>query len=145
MTKAFLGVTAYPGYAIGPALVLHTWNDIVATNHLKMPVIIVAPYLEKRMLDRIDKRRVYGLVVDHGSVVDPLWSFLWDIPKPSLLGCRGVYEEAKNGDLIAIDGKNYTAVVRPEGKLLAYYQGQKGGRVERDKPGVKEGSLRLGQ
>jgi hypothetical protein len=144
VTKAFLGCTAYPGYAIGPAFVLHTWSDIIATHHLKMPVVLVAPYLEKRALDRIDKRRIYGIVVDRGSVVDPLWEELWRVPKPSLIGCRGAYEATKNDDLVAIDGKNYTAVVRPEGTLLAHYQNLKGTRCPRDPKEVQDVLLRFG-
>ena len=141
--KAFRGVAVHPGFTIGPAYVVSTWRDIVATKLLRMPHIIVAPYLEKRMLDVLDVQRCYGIVVDHGSIIDPLFDDLQGVKRPSVIGCTGIYDQAQNEDLIAIDGEEHLAILAPEGNILDYYVSQKGSKCRREPHDVMQVVLRF--
>lgn len=132
--KAFPGVRAYPGYAIGEAFVVSTWNDLLAIGMAPMPVIVVAPYLEERMIDVIDLRRVYGFVVSRGSVIDPVHDKLSEVTKPSLVGCAGAYEEIRTGRTVAIDTDQEVCVLEPEGRVLEYLRARKGTRARRLEP-----------
>src|SRR5688500_4221259 len=124
--RVYKGLTAFPGFAIGPAHIVHTWNDLVATATVPMPVIVVAPYLEERMLDVIELRRVYGFVLDRGSLIDPIWEKLRDITKPSVVGCRGAYAAVQPGETVGIDGEDGVAVASPKEAAVKYFQSMKG-------------------
>lgn len=143
-TRAFRGTVAAPGFAIGPAHVCATWNDLVATAFLKMPAIVVAPYLDSRQIGTLDLQRIYGIVLERASTVDVVWEELRGVSRPSLIGCAGILEHVRSGDLVAIDPDEAVAVVAPEGRLLEYYRGRKGGRCKRDPHWVVESLRRLG-
>jgi len=128
---------------IGPAHIVRTWNDIVATRMLSMPAVVVAPYLDARQLATIDKQRVYGIALDRGSYIDPMWQELQGWNKASVMGAQGLMDAVKPGDLVAIDGEEGIVVVAPEGTILKYYQERKGTRCKRDPHWVNESMRRM--
>jgi hypothetical protein len=141
--KAFHGVICFPGFALGPAHICATWSDLVATQLLPMPAIVVAPYLDARQLGTIAEQRIYGIALERGSYVDPMWEELSSYKKPTMLGCRGILADVRQGDLIAMDGEEGVVVVRPEGRILDYCKDRKGSRVKRDPHWVTECMRRM--
>jgi hypothetical protein len=129
--RIYKGLPAFPGFAIGPAHVVHTWNDLVATAEVPMPVIVVAPYLEPRMVDIVELRRVYGFVIERGSLIDPIWEKLREVTKASVVGCKGAYAEIQPGEMIGIDGEDGVAVASPKDAAIKYFQQMKGERAAR--------------
>ncbi|MFC1706204.1 hypothetical protein ACFL59_05175 [Planctomycetota bacterium] len=129
---AFEALAPHPGYTVGPAFVWEDWSSVQSVFHQPMPVVVVASYLEIRMVQAMDLTRVLGIVVDHGSVVDPLWDELVNLNRPTLIGARGIYDSVVPKETVIVDGALGYAVLRPSAELLDHYVELKGTRPPRE-------------
>ncbi|HVY60384.1 MAG TPA: hypothetical protein VHF22_01975, partial [Planctomycetota bacterium] len=92
----------------------------------------------QKMIETVDPQRLYGIVVDRGSIIDPVYGALAAFKKPTMVGARGIYEAAQPGDLVALDGERHLAVLRPDAAVEAHYRAQKGLKCPRDPQQVTE-------
>jgi phosphoenolpyruvate-protein kinase (PTS system EI component) len=141
--QAFRGIGPYAGYAIGPAFLFRDRDSLPAARALNVPHVIVAPYLDDRLIGMLDLRRVYGLVLEHGSVCDPVFDALETIPKPSVVGARRVFEYARPGATVVVDGAEGRVVLDPAPEILAHYEALRGTRPPREDPTIREVLKRL--
>lgn len=121
------------GYAIGPAFKFYDSDSIIAARNLSLPSIVIASYIHKRMLDMLDLSRVFGFVTDHGSILDPMFDALCDVPRPSVVGARGIFEQVRNGTTVVLDAGGI-AIVDPTPDVLARYEKLRGKRPPREDP-----------
>ncbi len=154
--KRFVGLSPQRGYTFGPAFLWRGWPSLEELGRQRMPVILIADYIEQRMIENIDLTRVLGIVVGRGSVIDPVWDTLVDLSRPSIVGATGIFRGVSAKELVVVDGVEGYAFVRPTEAALAYYRERKGTSPPREHPQVqevlktmtdriREGWLRLGR
>ncbi|RME71481.1 MAG: hypothetical protein D6776_10160 [Planctomycetota bacterium] len=138
------GTCVVRGYTMGPAFVWRGWPSLRALVHERMPVIVVADYLEQHMITRLPPELVLGVVTAHGSVIDPLYEALAEgLQRPSVIGVRGVAAAARPGDLVLVDAGDGNVVLRPDPELERPFRQMKGRTPERKPAGFDEVLRRL--
>lgn len=125
----FEAVPVGRGYAMGPVFRWRGWPSVLELLHTRMPVVLVADYLDERMVAKIDVSRIYAVVVEHGSIVDPLYKVLLELDRPSLIGASGVWSQVDHGEFMIVDAAAGHAIVRPTQSLLERYKELKGSRA----------------
>lgn len=136
--QTLLGLCPVRGYTHGPAFCLEGWSSLEALAYQRTPVIVCTAYFEPRMLEKIDLTRVRGFVVEHGSLIDPLWTTLAELSKPSLIGVPGLLAAVAPGDMACIDGGEASLVLRPRPARLRKAERQRGLRPPAEPPALPE-------
>jgi hypothetical protein len=136
--RVYSGTSPYRGYTSGPAF---RWEGIASMQALYrqgLPVVLIADYLGKRELEAMELTRVVGIVIDHGSPIDPLWELLAPVARPSVVGARGIFAEVEPGETVIVDGVAAQAVLRPTDAVARRQSGLKGTAPPREPKEVRE-------
>ncbi|GIW70872.1 MAG: hypothetical protein KatS3mg102_0414 [Planctomycetota bacterium] len=135
--RIYEGVPAYRGYTMGPALLWRGWPSLPELLAARLPVVVVASYLDSGMIARLERSRLLGVVTDRGSMIDPSYEALRALERPGVVGARGIAAEARPGDLVAVDAALGTVVLRPGPELQARAAALKGRRAEPEPQGFE--------
>jgi hypothetical protein len=134
-----LGTAVFRGYTMGPAFIWRGWPSLNALVHERMPVVLVADYLEEHMIQRLPTQLLLGVVVEHGSVIDPIYELLLEgIDRPSVIGAAGCAATARPGDTVVVDAGDGNVVVRPDAEVLRPFLRMKGTSPDRSPEGFGE-------
>ena len=128
--EVFPGLAPWRGYTLGPAFLWDGWEAAPRLYALREPAIVVAPYIEEHLVDRLDPARVRGVVLDRASVIDPIWDRLAAFERPSIVGASGIWDVIRPGERVIIDGVGCRAVIRPTPPVLRRFQELRGTRPE---------------
>jgi phosphoenolpyruvate-protein phosphotransferase len=88
----------------------------------KEPVILVAPEVLPSQAALIDKRWVAGILTEAGAATGHAAILARALGIPAVSGLRGLLREVKDGDLIAIDGREGHVYLNPGPEVEAAYR-----------------------
>ncbi|MGL4553941.1 MAG: phosphoenolpyruvate--protein phosphotransferase [Gemmataceae bacterium] len=88
----------------------------------KEPVILVAPEVLPSQAAQIDKRWVAGILTEAGAATGHAAILARALGIPAVSGLRGLLREVKDGDLIAIDGREGHVYLNPGPEVEAAYR-----------------------
>jgi phosphoenolpyruvate-protein phosphotransferase len=92
------------------------------TLTFKEPVILVAPEVLPSQAAMIDKCWVAGILTEAGSATGHAAILARALGIPAVSGVRGLLREVKDGDLIAIDGREGHVYLNPGPEVEAAYR-----------------------
>ena len=92
------------------------------TLTFKEPVILVAPEVLPSQAAMIDKSWVAGILTEAGSATGHAAILARALGIPAVSGLRGLLREVKDGDLIAIDGREGHVYLNPGPEVEAAYR-----------------------
>lgn len=138
-----LGLAPRRGYTLGPAFVWEGWPSAERLYHQGMPVILIASYLEERMLENLDLTRVRGIALERASPLDPVWDKLAETARPSLVGAAGILQAVRPGDTVIVDGHAARAIVRPDAPVERRFARLRGTHPPHEPDGLREVLARL--
>ena len=141
--RLFEGCSPYRGYALGPALVFSGWPSVIEVRTAPVPVILAATYIEPKMLDFLDLARIRGIVVERGSVIDPLFEPLAELARPSVIGALGLLDAVRPGETLIVDGAEGRVIAQPDDEAIGLFTRLRGLRPPREDPRLREVVRRL--
>ena len=107
---------------VGRVLVQLTREVHDNTLDFKEPVILVAPEVLPSQAALIDRRWVAGILTESGAATGHAAILARALGIPAVSGLRGILNEVKTGDLIALDGREGHVYLRPGAEVEAAYR-----------------------
>jgi phosphoenolpyruvate-protein phosphotransferase len=89
---------------------------------VKEPVILVAPEILPSQAAMIDRRWVCGILTEAGSATGHAAILARALGIPAVSGLRGVLREVRNGDIIALDGREGHVYLNPGPEVETAYR-----------------------
>jgi hypothetical protein len=115
------GVGAAWNFTIGPTFIYEGPQSIAALQEKIDPVVVVAKYIPEEEYKKIDRTRVRGVVLEEGSIIDPVYWLLRDENRASIVSAKGALEMAVNEELCVVDGVRGAAIFGPSPRTVADY------------------------
>jgi phosphotransferase system enzyme I (PtsI) len=107
---------------VGRVLVQLTREVHENTLDFKEPVILVAPEILPSQAALIDRRWVAGILTESGAATGHAAILARALGIPAVSGLRGILNEVKDGDLIALDGREGHVYHNPGPEVEAAYR-----------------------
>ena len=92
------------------------------TLAVREPVILVAPEILPSQAAMIDRRWVCGILTETGAATGHAAILARALGIPAVSGVRGILREVRNGDLIALDGREGHVYLNPGPEVEAAYR-----------------------
>jgi phosphoenolpyruvate-protein phosphotransferase len=89
---------------------------------VKEPVILVAPEILPSQAAMIDRRWVAGILTEAGSATGHAAILARALGIPAVSGLRGILREIRNGDVIALDGREGHVYLNPGPEVETAYR-----------------------
>jgi phosphotransferase system enzyme I (PtsI) len=96
-------------------------------------VILVARDLMPSDMLAIDKSKVNGIALDEGSTTCHTAILARAFNLPAVLGLSGFSQEARSGQMLALDGTSGMVIVEPDNKALARQENEKAIQIKKAK------------
>jgi phosphoenolpyruvate-protein phosphotransferase len=107
---------------VGRVLVQLSRDTQHTAIQVQEPIILVAPEILPSQAAMIDKRWVAGIVSETGASTGHAAILARALGIPAVCGVRGLLREVKNGDLIALDGREGHVYVNPGPEVETAYR-----------------------
>jgi phosphoenolpyruvate-protein phosphotransferase len=107
---------------VGRVLVQLTRDTQHTALQVHEPVILIAPEVLPSQAALIDKRWVAGIVTETGAATGHAAIIARALGIPAVSGVRGILREVKNGDTIALDGREGHVYVNPGPEVETAYR-----------------------
>ncbi|MCS6850784.1 MAG: phosphoenolpyruvate--protein phosphotransferase [Gemmataceae bacterium] len=98
----------------------HTHREL--DSQLEEPVILIAPELLPSQAAAFQKLRVAGIITETGGAMGHAAILARSLGIPAVSGLRGILQEARTGDLVALDGREGCVYLRPGHEVEAAYR-----------------------
>jgi phosphoenolpyruvate-protein phosphotransferase (PTS system enzyme I) len=93
-----------------------------ALQEVHEPVILVAPEILPSQAAMIDRRWVAGILTESGAATGHAAILARALGIPAISGLRGITREVKNGDVIALDGREGHVYLNPGPEVEGAYR-----------------------
>ncbi|MHC4831807.1 MAG: hypothetical protein ACYTFT_15850 [Planctomycetota bacterium] len=116
------GIGAAWNFTMGDAFIYEGPHSIDKLNFLPIPVVVCASYIPEEELKRIDTSRVYGFLLEKGSIIDPTYWFYVDENRASVVGCKGLLSQVRAGESVIVDGVRGKGYLTPDSYTHANFE-----------------------
>jgi phosphoenolpyruvate-protein phosphotransferase (PTS system enzyme I) len=93
-----------------------------AKHDFTEPVILVAPEILPSQAALIDKRWIAGIITEAGAATGHAAILARALGIPAVSGIRGVLRDVRNGDLLALDGREGHVYINPSTEVESAYR-----------------------
>ena len=108
---------------------------------LSEPSILVADYLLPSEMFELDTSMILGICLDRGGKTSHVAILARSLEIPAVLGLGDISESVKNGDIVAIDGKEGVAVINPDKAAADRFRARRNAEARQEKALMKGAEL----
>ena len=106
-------------------------------SNLPYPSIVVAEELTPSDTASLDRKNILGFITEAGGKTSHTAILAEALGIPAVVGAKGIIQEVKNEDIIALNGANGEIIINPDQKTLNKYKEEKM-RKEREKENLEK-------
>ncbi|MFO0878602.1 MAG: phosphoenolpyruvate--protein phosphotransferase [Gemmataceae bacterium] len=107
---------------VGRVIVHLARDEQHTTLDVHEPIILVAPEIMPSQAAMIDKRWIAGIVTETGAATGHAAILARSLGIPAVSGLRGILREVRNGDTIALDGREGHVYINPGTEVEIAYR-----------------------
>jgi len=134
--KEIAGKSGCWNYTIGPAYIWKGQASLEECRALRLPVVIVAPYISAMELGILDLTRIMGFVIEEGKLGDASNVFYSSQHRACVIGAKGALGEIRPGMTVVVDGVDGKIFVDPDKPTLEKYEELRKKGPPPEKPGI---------